>query len=211
MQKKRKIRMFTAGCLTLFLVAATFAIWSGKLEQTNELKADQISAKVEETFEQGSKPSGTVTKEVAFRNDGTSSAFLRVSYAETWEKSDGDSKLLLNNQVKGTDVAIKNWKDGFGSDNGEWYSGDDGWFYYKKIMKPGTSTDKILESVRFPDDYSGDYAEYKDADYQLFFRMELLQASVSQSTLNSSEVNKNASTTVFGKEAVIEGENVKWQ
>ena len=210
MQKKIKTRVLIAGCLALLLITATFAIWSGRILHTNELKADHTSAKVEETFEQDAKPSGTVVKKVAFKNESSNAAFLRVSYAETWEKEDGDNKVLLNNQVKGVDVATKNWKDGFGSNNGNWYAGSDGWFYYTKILEPGSSTQEILESVKFPE-YSGDYAEYKDADYQLYFRMELLQVSDSQSTLNSSEVNEKASTTVFGKKAKVDGENVSWQ
>lgn len=64
--------------------------------------------------------------------------------------------------------------------------------------------------LTFPD-YSGEYKEYEGADYQLYFRMELLQASDSQSTLNSAEVNKNASQTVFGKEATVAGETVNWK
>ena len=112
--------------------------------------------------------------------------------------------------MNGKDVATKNWINGFGQSGGNWTDGGDGWYYYNKILKPGAATEDILESVTFPD-YSGKYKEYEGADYQLYFRMELLQASDSQSTLNSAEVNKNASQTVFGKEATVAGETVNWK
>lgn len=209
MRKKRKLGFCLIGCLMLFLISSTFAYWSGKIEHTNELKADKIEAKIEETFEP-SEPEGTVQKKVTFKNDSSNASFLRVSYAETWERTEGNNKVLLNNQLNGKDVATKKWEHGFGQDSGVWTDGGDGWYYYNKVLKPGASTEEILESVSFPD-YFGEYQEYKDADYQLYFQMELLQVSDSQSTLNSAEVNQKASKTVFGKEATVDGENVSWQ
>ena len=210
MRKKSKINLFVIGCLALLLIGFSFALWTGKIWHTNELKADKLEAKIEETFKQGSKPTGNVKKEVSFKNNSSSTVFLRVSYAETWEKTEDDNKILLNNQLNGSDVATKNWKNGFAKDSDLWFDGGDGWFYYKKILKPGASTENILEDISFPE-YSGDYKEYENAQYQLYFRMEILQLSDSQSTLNRFEVNKKASKTIFGKEATVNGEMVKWQ
>ena len=210
MRKRMKIAVFMAGCLALLLTGVSFAFWSGNIEMTNILKADQMTAKIEETFTQGTAPSGTVPKTVTFQNDSSCAAFLRVSYAETWEQTDGDSKRLLNNQVDQHDVAVKDWKNGFGQDSALWTDEQDGWFYYKKILKPGASTEEVLASVTFPE-YTGAYAQYGTADYQLYFRMELLQVSDSQFTLNSSDVNQKASSTVFGKQATVTGDNVSWE
>lgn len=210
MRKRIKLIVFMMGCLTLLLISSSFAFWSGKIEHNNELKAGTMNAKIEETFEQGTEPSGTVIKEVAFKNDSSCAAFLRVAYAESWEKVEGEGKVLLNNQLNGTDVAIKNWKNGFAQDSELWQDGGDGWFYYKKILNPGCQSENVLESVTFPE-YTGDYQDYKNADYQLYFRMELLQVSNSQSTLNSDEVNQKASKTVFGKKAIVSDEMVSWK
>lgn len=209
MRKRKKLMVFILGCMALLLIGASLAIWSGKLQQVNELKADTMSAKIEETFVQGAEPTGTVTKQVSFKNDSSCSTFLRVSYAETWETTEGSEQKLLNNQVNGIDVAKKNWLNGFGENSDLWQDGGDGWYYYKRVLQPDAQTETILESVTFPD-YTGKYKAYQDADYQLYFRMELLQASDSQSTLNSSEVNKNASQSVFGKTAVVTGDTVSW-
>lgn len=209
MRKRKKLMVFILGCMALLLIGSSLAIWSGKLQQVNELKADTMSAKIEETFVQGAEPTGTVTKQVSFKNDSSCSTFLRVSYAETWETTEGSEQKLLNNQVNGIDVAKKNWLNGFGENSDLWQDGGDGWYYYKRVLQPDAQTETILESVTFPD-YTGKYKAYQDADYQLYFRMELLQASDSQSTLNSSEVNKNASQSVFGKTAVVTGDTVSW-
>lgn len=209
MRKRKKLMVFILGCMALLLIGSSLAIWSGKLQQVNELKADTMSAKIEETFVQGAEPTGTVTKQVSFKNDSSCSTFLRVSYAETWETTEGSEQKLLNNQINGIDVAKKNWLNGFGENSDLWQDGGDGWYYYKWVLQPDAQTETILESVTFPD-YTGEYKAYQDADYQLYFRMELLQASDSQSTLNSSEVNKNASQSVFGKTAVVTGDTVSW-
>lgn len=210
MRKKKKANLFAIGCFALLLIGFSFALWTGKIGHTNELKAHKEEAKIEETFKQDTQPSGTVQKEVSFKNDSSGSVFLRVSYAETWEKTEDGNKMLLNNQLNGKDVATKNWKNGFAKNSDLWMDGEDGWFYYKKILKSGKHTENVLETVSFPE-YVGDYKDYQDAQYQLYFRMEILQASDSQSTLNRSQVNKKASQTIFGKEATVNGETVEWQ
>lgn len=211
MRGKRKILLFLTGCLALLFIGSTFAYWSGKIAHTNVLKADKMIAEIQENFDSSSaKTSGTVTKEVTFQNNSSSAAFLRVSYGETWIKSENGNRYLLNNQVNGAAVATKNWQNGFAQSGGVWTDGGDGWYYYNAILKPGDATGKILESVTFPN-YSGDLQEYQGADYQLYFRMELLQASDSQATLNADEVNQKASQTVFGKTAAVNGTAVSWK
>lgn len=210
MRKKKRLILFLLGCLALFMIGSSFAFWSGKIEHTNVLKADKMKAEINEVFEKGSEPTGTVQKEVRFKNNSSSAAFLRVSYGETWERTEDGEAVLMNNQINGTDVATKSWQNGFGEDSDLWTDGGDGWFYYNRVLEPQGETDKILTSVTFPE-YAGDYADYCTADYQLYFRMELLQVSDSQFTLNSDEVNQKASSSVFGKEAVINGTTVSWK
>lgn len=212
MRRTKKFALLLIGCAALLLTGSSFAYWSGQIEHTNRLQADRMQAVIQEEFVQGSKPSGTVAKKVSFQNASSNAAFLRVCYAETWQKTEAGEEMLLNNQVNGTEVAAKHWLDGFAGTGGAWWNGNDGWFYYRKILKPGESTANILESVSFPT-YSGAFAEYADASYQLYFRMELLQASDSAFTLNSAEVNANASAAVFGRTAVInaDGSSVSWQ
>lgn len=228
MWKNAKLRLFVIGCLALLVTGFSLAFWSGKVEHTNQLKADQMSAKIVEVFAQDSEPRGRVPKSVSFQNYSSSSAFLRVAYAETWENDDDEDvdkegifiPTILNNQIDGKDVAVKNWINGFGQESDFWQDGGDGWFYYKKILKPGESTDPVLDSVTFPftedgatQDFPDDKTkrDYETSDYQLYFRMELLQASDSHATLNRDEVNAKASSTVFGKKAIVNGNSVVWK
>ncbi len=210
MRKKKRLILFLLGCLALLTIGSSFAFWSGKIEHTNVLKADEMKAEIKEVFEGSPEPKGTVTKEVSFKNNSSSAAFLRVSYGETWEKLESRETVLMNNQIDGKDVATKNWQNGFGENSDLWTDGGDGWFYYNRVLEPAGETDKILTSVTFPE-YVGAYADYCIATYQLYFRMELLQVSDSQFTLNSDEVNKKASLSVFGKEAVVNGTAVSWK
>lgn len=210
MRIHKKMRLFVLGCMALLLIHSSFAYWSGEIRHTNKLTADVMNAKIVETFTQGAAPEGTVTKKVSFQNESSSAAFLRVAYSETWKKTEGDESSLLNNQIGGHSVAEKHWQNGFAQDSDLWQDGQDGWFYYKRILLPNASTDPVLESVTFPT-YSGVYEAYADAEYQLYFRMELLQASDSLSTLNSAQVNAKASQTIFGKTAAVSNGIVSWQ
>lgn len=211
MYRMKKMILFAFGCIALILTGYVFSYWSGKVEHTNKLQADRMQAVIIEEFEQGAQPTGNVKKVVSFQNNSTNAAFLRVCYAETWQKTEEGETFLLNNHVNGTSVARKNWLNGFAGNSGEWWDGEDGWFYYKKILKPGAKTENVLDKVVFPA-YTGVYEVYAESSYQLYFRMELLQASDSPYTLNSDEVNKNASETVFGKNAQIgaDGSSVIW-
>lgn len=194
--------------LTLTCFSSVFALWSAKVSQTNKLVADSTEGSIQETFDSQSRPYGEVQKEVSFKNEGSSAVFLRVAYSETWTAGAGDNAVVLANTVTDESgrhsVADINWA------LTDWTDGGDGWLYYKKLLLPGTSTDNIVDKVTFPAVYSGVYAPYADADYDLYFRVEMLQASVSPRTLNSDEVNADSLRTVWGKTATVSGTNVSW-
>lgn len=46
MRKRKKLMVFIIGCMALLLIGSSLAIWSGKLQQVNQLKADTMSAKI---------------------------------------------------------------------------------------------------------------------------------------------------------------------
>lgn len=197
------------GIMAFLVIGISYAYWSSGLSHQNVLKADTVAGTIEEKFDSGSRPEGNVTKEVSFRNNGSSAAFLRVSYVESWERESQGEKIMISNIVNGREVAEKKWTDDYAE---SWIRGDDGWLYYNKLLKPGSSTKPILEAVVFPVNYTGELEAYAEADYYLYFRMELLQASDSAFTLNSSDVNSKASLEVFGKEAVLDAaDNVSWK
>lgn len=185
----------------MIVAGTTLAIWHQNIQKTNNLKADSMKATVTEKYTP-STPDSTVTKEVSFKNDGTTDAFLRVAYVENWQKEDAEgNSVLLSNKANGTEVAVKNWTKSFSD---YWQDGKDGWFYYKYVLQSGESTEKILNSVTFPDYRQEAYKSYADADYSLYFKVEMLQASTGDATLNKDKVNEEASKTVFGKSATVD-------
>lgn len=208
--ERTKLWIVILGLAAMALAGVCYAYWSTSMSHLNQLKADSVQADIQETFRQDSAPDGTVTKKVSFQNNGTAAAFLRVASVESWTAQDNGEKTLLDNTVDGRSVAVKNWTSAF-QDSDLWEKGDDGWYYYKRMLQPGESTADILDSVTFPE-YEGAYKDYAKADYMLYFRMELLQASDSQATLNKSEVNAKASQTVFGRKATVDGSGaVSWE
>lgn len=206
-----KKRIIILAGLALALAAAlisinsVYALWSDSVSHKNELVADTLSSSITETFEQGSEPQGEVPKSVRFTNGGSCASFLRIAYSETWTAEDGTDSVILSNKVNGHDVADKhfNWAD--------WTDGGDGWYYYNQLLMPGETSSELLDKVTFPD-YTGDLADYASADYELYFRMELLQASDSPRTNNSDDVNSASSGSVWGKEATVgsDGSSVTW-
>ncbi|MCI9104559.1 MAG: hypothetical protein HFG56_00740 [Lachnospiraceae bacterium] len=194
----KKIKMKAILPAAAFLAAAaigtTFAWQTWDLSVTNELKSHTTEVEVEEPeFD----PS-TGTKQVQFTNTGNSSVFLRVSYTEYWEKEENNTSYLISNTAAdGTEMATKHWTDDWAS---EWTNGNDGWYYYNKVLEPGTSTNLILEEVTFENVTT---EEYLNAHYRLYFKAEVVQCSDGSNTLNSEEVNKDATNSLFGKIAQV--------
>lgn len=196
---KMKAILPVAVVIATAAIGTTFAWQHWELGITNHLKAHDTIISVDEgEGEDGFKP--YVQKKVKFKNEGTSSAFIRVSYVEYWEtKKDGET-YLLSNQSGNKNVAVKKWTEKWPeysatSSSCEWTKMDDGWFYYNKILKGNTSTEEILTNVELITPLP---EEYLNADYHLYFKVESVQCSDGSNTLNRDEVNANATKAVFG-------------
>lgn len=213
-QKRIKIRKWLISVLlllTVFLCGSTYSWIRQDATVKNHLTSHttDITVMEEETdFKAGSGT--TQDKHVSFLNSGDSAVFLRTTYAEYWEKKTAGENVtrLLANQQDKNDVAIKNWSDkGFYNEN-LWFDGGDGWFYYKKILPAGAETEQVLQSVTFPE-FTGEYAAYKGADYHLYFKAEVVQASLEESTLNASSVNADATWSIFEMTAYVCPDNIQ--
>lgn len=203
--KKVKMRAIlpAAALIAAAAIGTTFAWQTWDLSVTNELKSHTTEVKVDEpTFDPGNG-----VKEVRFKNTGNSSVFLRISYTEYWETAEEDEEgriYLLSNKVDSTEMAHKWWtKFWVDKERPEWMDGGDGWYYYLKVLKPGTSTNLILDEVTF-ENITKENPEYLTANYRLYFKAEAVQCSDGSNTLNSDAVNKDATRTMFGKEATID-------
>lgn len=71
------------------------------------------------------------------------------------------------------DAMLKNWTDKWpessGSSNAEWILCEDGYFYYTKVLKAGTSTNMILNTINLHDDAPISYSTCK---YTLDFKVD---------------------------------------
>lgn len=88
----------------------------------------------------------------------------------------------------------KNWTSSWTND---WVDGGDGWYYYKKVLPAGTSTDRILDSVTFPD------SSPTSSSYSLVFQVESVQVS------DEAAVNADATKKLFNKTAVVSNAVIK--
>ncbi len=221
--KKKAILPAAAFLVAAAAIGTTFAWQTWDLSVTNELKAHDTTVIVDENFNPDDG-----TKEVCFKNTGNSSVFLRVTYSEYWIKNESldedigkvdwyensdinvepnwNGTTILPNKVDGKNVAEKKWASIWPESNSdsakEWVNGKDGWFYYTGVLKPGDSTDKILDRIEFDKDLKDSYA---NANYRLFFKAEVVQCSDGNGTINSETVNKNATKSLFNRIAVVSG------
>lgn len=120
-------------------------------------------------------------KEVTFKNvnDATStSVLIRIAYSETWTNNSGT---VMSNTVNGVNVVAKSWTTAFVSD---FVDGQDGWYYYEKVLAPGDEV-KVINSISLSDQ---SYAYY---NYDFSFRYETVQAT------------PEAASAIWGKTATI--------
>ena len=184
-------------------IGGTGAAVRHRMALKNEVRTPTVEVTTNETIGNVDRYSGKKQKEVVFENTGTADVFLRIAYAETWiytESLSGgkDEQIILPNRSEtGNDDSIvsKEWDSEWSQ---HWYDGGDGWYYYKKILKANEKTDKILKSVTFNDTDNYPDSRYADAEYQLHFQVEAVQAS------DELQVSKDAVKELFDKSISID-------
>lgn len=225
-----KAILLIAAFMAAAAIGATFAWQTWNLDMTNVLTAHNTEVHIEESFDPE-----TGDKHVWFKNTGTSSVFLRISFTEFWKAEDKRGKdqenntdlpyfppTVLSNTIGGQEIAIKyrgdspdaeeRWRAQW-TDGETWWDGGDGWFYYKRVLRAGESTKEILTKVLFNETLLEENTLYKTAHYQLYFKAEAVQCSDGSNTLNSDEVNEDATKKLFGKIAKVgdDGITVTWK
>lgn len=170
-------------CLLLLCLLPYGAAYSWDIHETeviNQLDSREVSVEVTEHFPDHTLTAGGKrTKQVAFQNDGTAPVVLRVHYSETFEST---TELLPGMS------AVKNWTPEWTS---QWEKKPDGWYYYRKVLAPGETTARVLDSIRFP-------SELGEANhYALIFFVESVQVS------DEDAVNQDATLTAFGRRGSV--------
>lgn len=183
-------------------IGGTGAAVRHRMALKNEVRTPTVNVTTNETIGNVDH-SGKKQKEVMFTNTGSADVFLRIAYAETWIYTESltggktEQIILPNRSETGNDDSIvsKEWDSKWSK---HWYDGGDGWYYYKKVLEAGQNTEEILRSVTFNDTDNYPDSRYTDAEYQLHFQVEAVQAS------DELQVSKDAVKELFDKSISVE-------
>ena len=195
MNKVRKISIILIIPFIIFSMQKVYSFYQTNYIIPNKFKAATYNVVLEEEFYD---EFGTKKVWIANNETGNANVVLRINYDESFSKTVDNERLTLSNIVNNQNVVDKVWTDDFLND---FEKGNDGWYYYKKILKP-TEKVQILESISLNENLiltSPYYQEYKSYDYNLSFNFESIQAT------------KNAVKEIWDKDITINNDNVDWE
>lgn len=190
---KKKPLIFLGLLLIIAVVSITYATFFSTSSIANRFESMKYDVTLEEEFD------GTWGNKKVYvkNNEDATPVVVRVSYIEMWTYDVEGASLTLANQINGTDVVTKGWTNTWKND---FIDGGDGWYYYKKVLKPG-ETIQLLETIQINENliqdtlYGDDYHKY---DYELTFSYEAIQATA------------KAVKNIWNKDITISGDNVTW-
>lgn len=202
--KRSQVLLMIAVMICFMAIGGVYAWSKLSASVTNKINTPTVDVEVIEEFDEQTmvdwyKP---VDKKVQFKNIGTVPIFIRVSYVELWKNANNK---ILSSVVNGQEIVKKNWTDAW---KNEWVDGNDGWFYYKRVLQPNTLSSHVLTSLEFDSSNLGELTDiYGNASYSLKFVSEAVQFS------EDIEVNRRSVRANFGIEFVdIDNDgNITWK
>ena len=169
-QKKSKKYLLITPVLALAVVGAgilmVYAFSHNNTVVTNDIPTRTGTVQIIDDSEPGFGK-----KEVSFENSDMNgiSLLLRIGYSETWKDGSDNN---VSNIYNGNNVVAKTWTSAFTNDFAD---GNDGWYYYKKLLRPGDNV-KVITAIALTEP---SYAAYH---YDLRFRFESIQPSSAAAT-----------------------------
>lgn len=196
-KKKNMIKLSGIALLAALTVGigSTSAVIRHQIDLKNEISTDTVVVEVEEDLSDDNQDDWTKPKKVSFKNSGSADVFLRVAYSESWSTAGGANgeKELLSNKMPGSDSDVAS-KVVSGEN---WELREDGWYYYKKVLPAGSTTESFMEQVDFSNIDSLEESlknTYKNAEYEIHFQAEAVQAS------DEWKVSEEAAAALFDKD-----------
>ena len=112
--------------------------------KVNTFTPSEVTCEVTETFK------NNVKSNVAVKNTGDTTAFIRAAINVTWMKNEeagteynaADQTVSAKVPLKGTDYSITL------AENNNWIQGADGYYYYKLPVDPQGSTEVLIEDCK---------------------------------------------------------------
>ncbi len=187
--------LFIILIISIFLIGITLAYFYNRGTFENKFKSSAYNVELNEEFN-----NNWGKKEVNITNKDETPIILRINYNEIWvEKkqtnlsenqidnnsnscrtkisSNETNKYTLSNIIDGEEVVTKSWTSTWN----DFIEGNDGWYYYNKILYANESI-KILENISLRNDLvssSNCYEDYNNYEYELSFNYEAIQADIS--------------------------------
>jgi len=156
--KRGMLALFALITMTIFLsIGATIAYYQTSDTYTNEFSTGKYIIKTQETFESPDNwvPGDITPKTISVKNEGTVDAAVKVCLSEKWEDKDGNELPLEDSERRRAaklnfnyDTFIR-WTIGCEALTSEKYC-----LYYYKKLKPGETTENLLESVTFNPEFN---------------------------------------------------------
>lgn len=194
MHSIKKPLIFLGLLLILGTVGTTFAYFYAEVVVPNQFRSMTYNVTVEEEFydDWGTKIVKFVNKEKS-----NTPVVLRINYNEFWRDTEDGVTYSLDNNFNGENVVEKRWTLDF---TNNFIYGDDGWYYYKRVLNAEESV-QVLESIALKNDLifsSVHRYDYYTYDYELDFNYEAIQA------------DEKAISNLWGYDAIIEEDEVVW-
>lgn len=132
-------------------VGGTVAFLSTRTDsKVNTFTPSEVTCEVTETFK------NNVKSQVAVKNTGDTTAFIRAAINVTWMKDEkagteynaADQTVSAKVPLKGMDYSIKF------AENTNWIQGADGYYYYKLPVDPQVSTGVLIEECKLQENAS---------------------------------------------------------
>lgn len=126
-------------------VGGTVAFLSTRTDRkVNTFTPSKVTCEVTETFK------NNVKSNVAVKNTGDTTAFIRAAINVTWMSNQDAANQTVSAKVpvKDTDYSIKL------ADNTNWIEGADGYYYYKLPVDPQDSTGVLIEECKLQNNAS---------------------------------------------------------
>lgn len=173
MNKRVLFSLVTIILIMVFLFSSgmTLASWRTEDSTVNSITMGSVSGHIIEEYNQGQtvSPSATVTKKVQVENTGTMDVIVRVKIEKAWgDYRDSDGKLKVNPTLSTDNILIT-------YNTNKWLYRDDGYFYFKDVLKPGEITPTLFDS--FTVDGETTCGEYKNKTADIIVTAELVQAA----------------------------------
>ncbi len=155
---KRKVLALTlcVAMLAIAIVGGSLAYFSDSAEKTNTFTVGNVSIVLNEPNwdTTGAKeafdvyPGEALAKDPTVTNDGKNPCFVRISVTNLDQFAADFNGAQIIYRTDYVDNALGT----------NWVKGNDGYFYYSKVLNPGDTTDALFDQIVIPKELTNDTA-----------------------------------------------------